>query len=64
MVFPVQGAMTNASMGVLGPRGSASAIVHTGARPVMSKSRFLKLAAVPKRLSVLAAVSLMIGTIS
>ena len=39
MVFPVQGAMTSASMGVLGPRGSASAMAQTGARPVRANSR-------------------------
>ena len=64
MVLPVHGAITSASMGILGPRGSASAMLQTGILPVSSKSLCLKPSAVPKRLSVPDAVSLMMGTSS
>ena len=61
-VLPVQGAMSSACIGSAGPSGSASAMVVTTSFPVKSISRRICSAAVPKRLSVSAAVSLMMGT--
>ena len=63
-VLPVQGAISRASMGALGPRGSASAMVVTTFFPLSSIRRLMFSAAVPKRVSVSAAFSLMIGTSS
>ena len=59
-VLPVQGAISSASMGRAGPSGSASAIVVTTGSPVSSMRRRRFVTAVPKRVSVSAAVSLMI----
>ena len=64
IVLPVHGAMTSASMGFDGPRGSASIMLSTGSLPVISRSRALKSAALPKRVSAFAAVSLIMGTSS
>ena len=64
MVFPVQGAIMSASIGFAGPRGSASAIECTGCAPHSELRRDIKSADVPKRVSVAAAVSLMMGTSS
>ena len=63
-VFPVQGAMSRASIGADGPSGSASAMVVTTRFPVSSMSLRMCSAARPKRVSVSAAVSLMMGTSS
>ena len=61
-VLPVQGAISRASSPSAGPSGSASAIVVTTRRPPLSSMRRrMCAAAVPKRLSVSAALSLMIG---
>ena len=60
-VFPVHGAMTIASIGSRGPSGSASAMVVTTCRPVICISRLMFSEAAPKRLSVSAAFSLIIG---
>ncbi len=61
-VLPVQGAISSASIGRAGPRGSASGIVVTTRFPVSSISFSICSTAVPKRLSVSAAVSDRIGT--
>ena len=59
-VLPVQGAISSASRGREGPRASASAMVVMTGPPVSSMSRRMFSTAVPKRVSVSAAVSLMI----
>ena len=53
--------MTSAAIGSFGPSGSASAIVVATGRCVISMRRFMFAAAVPKRLSVSAAFSLITG---
>ena len=60
-VLPVQGAISSASSGSFGPRGSASAMLVTTGRPASASRRRRCSRAVPKRLSVCAAVSLMMG---
>ena len=64
IVFPVQGAIKSASIGRAGPKGSAETMSVTGAALHNSESLDKCSAAVPKRLSVSAAVSLIIGTSS
>ena len=54
----------SASSGRAGPRGSASAMVETTLLPLRAMSRRICSDAVPKRLSVSAAVSDIMGTIS
>ena len=63
-VFPVQGAMTRASIMFLGPMGSAPVIVCIISLPQIFSILSLKLSAVPKRVSVLYALKDIIGTIS
>ena len=60
-VLPVHGAMSSASSGSAGPSGSASAIVVITPRPHSAARRLIFSAAVPKRVSVSAAVSLIMG---
>ena len=64
IVFPVQGAIKSASIGRAGPKGSAETMSVTGGALHNSESLDKCSAAVPKRLSVSAAVSLIIGTSS
>ena len=54
----------SASMGFAGPNGSASAMECTGSAPQSDLRREMKSADAPKRVSVAAAVSLMMGTSS
>ena len=58
-VFPVHGAITSTSKSRSGPTRSAPVIVRIIAFPVMPSSLSIKSRAVPKRLSVEQAVSLM-----
>ena len=63
-VQPVQGAMSSASIGSRGPRGSASAMLATTGLPARVSRRRRFSSAEPKRVSVPAAVSLISGTSS
>ena len=51
-VFPVQGQMTRASKGMVGPNGSAAGTVRMAGRPQMASTRETRLVAEPKRVSV------------
>ena len=63
-VVPVQGATTSTSNNPFGPTGSTSVSVSNGSRPVISRNRFLKSSARPKRVSNPAALKDMMGVIS
>ena len=51
-VLPVQGHTTMASTRPLGPMGSVSGMVWSTGRPAISWAFWIKLTAVPKRVSV------------
>ena len=63
-VAPVQGAMSSTSKSRSGPTRSAAVIVRITGLPVSSSSRAMKSSALPKRLSVQAAVSLITAVMS